>query len=80
LVPIFDRTRVTEIQFEFKSRKVLISQGRVAFLQIDALYQKSSKKVYPKSLNSIGEHLKKRRFDLNLRRVDVATALNVDEE
>lgn len=42
--------------------------------------QKPPKKEYPKALDTIGDHIKKRRLELNLYQKDVAKIIGVKEE
>jgi DNA-binding transcriptional regulator YiaG len=42
--------------------------------------KKPSNKPYPKELNTIGDQIKKKRLDLNLRQVDLAKLLGVTED
>lgn len=48
------------------------------FCQTTLIAQKPSEKPYPKELVTIGDHIRKRRFDLNLLQKDVARLLSVD--
>jgi transcriptional regulator with XRE-family HTH domain len=44
------------------------------------LTKRPSEKAYPKTLVTLGDHIRKRRLDLKLLQKDVGTLLEVDEE
>jgi transcriptional regulator with XRE-family HTH domain len=48
------------------------------FCHVTLSAKKPQSRAYPKALNSIGEHLRKRRLDLNLLQKEVALTIGVD--
>lgn len=49
------------------------------FCHVTRRGQKPLPAAYPRELRTLGDHLRKRRFDLGLRQRDVARLLGVDE-
>ncbi len=49
------------------------------FCHFEKTSKKPISKVYPKALLTIGDHLRKRRLDLNLLQIQAASMLSVDE-
>ncbi len=58
----------------------LNQHGRVALLPFCEISLKTAKpKLYPTDPQTIGDHLKKRRYELGFRQKDVAALLKVNE-
>jgi len=49
------------------------------FCDVTLAAKKPLPEAYPKTLLTLGDHLRKRRLDLKLRQIDVAATLEVDE-
>ena len=49
------------------------------FAQVTLKAKKPNKKPYPKELNTYGDHLRKKRLDLDLSQPQVAKTIQVDE-
>jgi transcriptional regulator with XRE-family HTH domain len=52
----------------------------VAFLSCDLKARRPPNSKYPKQLNSLGDHIRKRRLDLALHQKQVAEKIGVDED
>ncbi len=51
----------------------------VAILDVQLTTTKPISKAYPRALLTLGDHIRKKRLDLNLLQTDVANIMNVDE-
>jgi len=51
----------------------------VAILDVELIAKKPISKAYPKALLTLGDHIRKKRLDLNLHQIDVSKIINVDE-
>lgn len=52
---------------------------RVAILDVQLIAKKPISKAYPSALLTLGDHIRKKRLDLNLLQTDVASIIHVDE-
>ena len=51
----------------------------VAILDVQLIAKKPVSKAYPNAPVTLGDHIRKKRLDLNLNQTDVADIMNVDE-
>ncbi len=55
-------------------------QGFIANLPLDVRAERRQNQAYPREINSLGDHIRKKRLDLGLLQRDVAAQMGVDSD
>ncbi|MCL4518669.1 MAG: helix-turn-helix domain-containing protein [Thaumarchaeota archaeon] len=70
---------MVQLRVAFMFSKFLHSHPCVAILDVRLHAKKPASKAYPSSLKTVGDHIRKRRLDLELTQKQAAEKLGVDE-
>ncbi|HUI28917.1 MAG TPA: helix-turn-helix transcriptional regulator [Candidatus Acidoferrales bacterium] len=70
---------MAQTQVEFMFSKPPHLHPCVAVLHVQLIAKKPPSKLYPKALLTLGDHIRKKRLDLNLHQIGAAKIINVNE-